>query len=100
LIEENLSKEEAEKKLSDDTTKRWKDNATEEEKNTGDHNDLPIDKEEVKHNRLHEGRQPIEHLNMVIKEIRKMIVRSIEDIISMRKLNRGEPSITTRRERK
>jgi hypothetical protein len=98
--EENLSKVEAEKQLCDETTERGKANSTEEENNMRDQDDLPIDKEEVQHKRMHEGIQPIEQLDRVIKEIRKMMVRSGEDIVSMRKLNRGEPAIIVGKEKK
>jgi hypothetical protein len=55
-----LSEEEAEKRLSDETTEEesaaeWPASATEEENNMGDHDDLPTDKEEVQWRRLHKG---------------------------------------------
>jgi hypothetical protein len=51
MTEANMSEEEVEKQLSDETAELesaagWQDNATEEENNMGDQDDLPIDKEE------------------------------------------------------
>jgi hypothetical protein len=58
----------------------------------GDHDDLPIGKVEVQHRRLHKKRQPLEQLDGVIEEIKKLMLRSAEAVIRW-KLNRGEPAI-------
>jgi hypothetical protein len=60
MAEAKLSKGEVEQKLSEETGKlesatEWQVKATRDEKyNMGDHIDLPICKEEVEHERLHE----------------------------------------------
>jgi hypothetical protein len=70
----------------------WPASATEEENNMGDHDDLPTDKEEVQPRRLHKESQPLEQLDMIIEEIRRLMIRSAE-AVSKGKLSRGEPAI-------
>jgi hypothetical protein len=61
--------------------------------------DLPTDKEEVQPRRMHKERQPLEQLDKVIEEIRKMMLRSVE-VVNKGKLNRGEPAIAAGKKQK
>jgi hypothetical protein len=38
------------------------------------------------------GSQPVEKLEEVIEEIREMMLKSVEEVVSRRRLNRGEPA--------
>jgi hypothetical protein len=59
----------------------WQLNATRGDKdNMGDRVDLPTDKEEVQQRRLHKKSQPLEQLDRVIEEIRKLMLRSAEAV--------------------
>jgi hypothetical protein len=99
LAATKLSKEEAEKQLSDKTAKLnfaagWQAKTTRDgENHMGDRVDLPIDKEEVQPRRLHKENQPLEQLDKEIEEIRRMMLRSVQEAINKEKLNRGNPSI-------
>jgi hypothetical protein len=48
--------------------------------------------EEVQWRRLHKESQPWEQLDMIIEEIRRLMIRSAE-AVSKGKLSRGEPAI-------
>jgi hypothetical protein len=81
LTEGNLSEKEAEKQLSDETAELevatgWENNATKKEDDMGDQYDLPIDKEELQQRRQHKKIQPLEQLDRVIEEIRRLKLRS------------------------
>jgi hypothetical protein len=102
LIEKNMSEEEAEQQFSKETAElksatEWKISATRgDEDNMEDQVDLSINKygeEEVKQRRLHKKSQPLERLDMVIEEIRKLMLRSEEETVSKEKLSRRGPSI-------
>jgi hypothetical protein len=54
----------------------------------------------VQYKRLHEGSQPIEKMEKIIEEIIKLMIRSIEETVSMRKLNKGELAIVEEKEKK
>jgi hypothetical protein len=54
----------------------------------GDHDDIPTD-EEVQPRRLHEESQPLEQLDEVIEEIRRLMIQSVE-VVSNKKLSRRE----------
>jgi hypothetical protein len=106
LTEANLSEEEAEKQLSDETTELesiagWKTNATREENDMGDQDDLPFDvfEEEVQQRRLHKKIQPLEHLDRVIEEIKKLMLRSAE-AVNKGKMNKREPAIAVGKKRR
>ena len=96
--ETNMSEEEAGQQLGDETAELepaagWKYNATkEEERNMGVQDDLPTDKEELKQRILHKKSQPLEQLDRVIEEIRKLMLRSVEEI-NKGNMTRGEPAI-------
>jgi hypothetical protein len=53
----------------------------------GDQDDLPFE-EEVQQRRLHKKSQPLEQLDRVIEEIRRLMLR-LEEAVSKGKLNRG-----------
>jgi hypothetical protein len=65
----------------------------------GDHDDLPTDKEELQQRRLHKKSQPLEQLDRVIEEIRKLMLRSAE-VVSKGELNRREPTIAAGKKQK
>jgi hypothetical protein len=102
LTETNMSEEEAEQQFSKETAElksaaEWKTSATRgDEDNMRDQVDLPIDKygeEEVQQRRLHKKSQPLEQLDRVIEEIRKLMLRSAEETVSKEKLSRRDPAI-------
>jgi hypothetical protein len=107
--EVNMSEEEAEQQLSDETMElesaaEWKTSATRRSKDSmGDRVDLPTDKDgkekEVQQRRLHKESQPLEQLDRVIEEIMKLMLRSAE-AVSKGKLNRGEPTIAAGKKKK
>jgi hypothetical protein len=87
LTKANLSEEEVEQQLDDETTELnsaadWKLDATKGDKDSmGDRVYMPIDKygeKEVQQRRLHKKSQPLEQLDRVIEETRKMMLRSAE----------------------
>jgi hypothetical protein len=99
LVEYNMLEEKVEMKLSDETTELesvvvFQANATGDEGKKGDQVDLPFDvyeEEELELSRLHERRcQPTEKLEEVIEEIREIMLKSVEETNSRRKLNGGE----------
>jgi hypothetical protein len=59
----------------------------------GDQDDLPTDKEELQPRRLHKKSQPLEQLDRVIEEIRKLMLRSAARSSQQRELNKREPAI-------
>jgi hypothetical protein len=59
----------------------------------GDQVDLPIDKEGVQQRRLHKESQPLEQLDRVIEEIRRLMLRSAHESVSKEKLSRRKPAI-------
>jgi hypothetical protein len=73
----------------------WKAKATRDEENSkGDQVDLPIDKEEVQQRRLHKKSQPLEQLDEVIEEIRRLMLRSAHEKLPVKeKLSRRKPTI-------
>jgi hypothetical protein len=48
---------------------------------------------------LHKKSHPLEQLDRVIEEIKKMMFKSIE-VVNKGKLNRGEPATTTGKQKK
>jgi hypothetical protein len=99
-----LSEGEVEKQLSDETAELefatgWKTNAIEKEYDMGDQDDLPNDKEELQPRRMHKKSQPLEQMDRVIEEIRRLMLRS-EKAVNKGKLNRGEPAIAVGRKEK
>jgi hypothetical protein len=52
----------------------------------------------VQQRRLHKENQPIKQLDRVIEEIRRLMLRSAQEVVSKRKLNRGEPARATGKE--
>jgi hypothetical protein len=97
MAEANLSKEVTEQQVSQEETAKLEfaaerqADATEEENDMGDRADLPIDKKKVLQRGLHKKSQPLEKLDGVIEEIRKLMLRSIESV-SKEDLNIGECS--------
>jgi hypothetical protein len=100
LAEEKLSEGETEQQLSDGTAELkfaagWQAKATRDgESHKGDQFYLPTDKEELQLRRLHKENQPLEQLDRVIEEIRKLMLRSAE-VVSKGKSSRGEPAIAS-----
>jgi hypothetical protein len=94
-----MAEEEAEKQLSDETTglesvAEWKLSATRGDEDTmGDQNNLPFE-EEVQQRRLHKKSHPLEQLDRVIEEIRRMMLSLVEEF-NKRNLSRGEPTTPT-----
>jgi len=81
-------------------TTRWKDSDTREENDMRDHDDLSTDKEELQPRILHKENQPLEQLDRVIEEIRKLILRSMQEAVSKRELRRGYLAITSGKKQK
>ena len=67
----------------------WKDKATGDEGIKGDQVDLTIDKKEVQQSSLQNKDHPIEQLDEVIEEIRRLMLGSAQETVSRRRLNRG-----------
>jgi hypothetical protein len=63
----------------------------------GYQDDVPFE-EEVKKRRLHNKSQPLEKLDRVIEEIRRLILRSAE-VVNKGKLNKGEPAIAAEKKK-
>ena len=88
-----LLEEEYEERLSDkiaewESAAEWQDKATRDgEYYKGDRVDLPICKEEVQQKRLHKESQPLENLDEIIQEIRRLMIRPVE-VINKRNLSR------------
>jgi hypothetical protein len=60
----------------------------------GDQDNIPTGKEDLQLRRLHKNSQPLEQLDRVIEEIRRLMLRSAEEV-NKGKLNRGEPATAT-----
>jgi hypothetical protein len=58
----------------------------------GDRADLPIEKTTVRQRRLHTKSQPLEQLDEVIEEIRRLMLSSAAETTSNEKLSRREPA--------
>jgi hypothetical protein len=58
----------------------------------GDQVNPPTNKEELQLRRLHKESQPMEQLDRVIEELRKMMLRSAE-VFRKGEINRGESTI-------
>jgi hypothetical protein len=92
-----LPQEEAEQQFSEETAElesaaEWPLSATKRDKDSmGDQADLPIEKTEVQQRRLHTKSQPLEQLDEIIEEIRRLMIRSAE-AVSKEKLSRREPA--------
>jgi hypothetical protein len=105
LTEENLSEEEVEQQLNDGTVElesvaEWKTSSIRGCKyNMGDQDNLPTDKVELQPRRLHKKSQPLEQLDRVIEDIRKMMLSSAE-AVSKEDLNRREHAIATGKKKK
>jgi hypothetical protein len=100
------AQEEAEQQLSDETVGlesivEWKLNATRGDKdNMGDQVDLPTDKkEELQQIRLHKKIQPLEQLDRVEEEIRKLMLR-LAEAVNKGELKKRDPSIAARKKKK
>jgi hypothetical protein len=92
---EELSEEEAEQQFSKETAEMksatgWQVEATEdEEDDMGDHDDLPICRKKMQLRRLHGQNQPLQQLDEMIEDIRRLMLRSTETA-SKEKLSRRE----------
>jgi hypothetical protein len=106
LTEVNQSKEEAEQQLSDEaaeleSTAGWQANATEEENNMRDQDDLPFDvykEEELQPSKLQKKSQLAEQHEEVIEEVRRLMLRSARETASKEKLSRRKPAIEARKQ--
>jgi len=99
-----MSEEGDEQQLGDETAELesatgWKNNSTEEENDMGDQDDLPTDKEELQLRRLHKENQPLEQLDRVIEEIKKLMLRSAK-VVNKGRLNRRDPAIAAEKKQK
>jgi hypothetical protein len=62
----------------------------------GDQDDLPFDQQKkVQQRRLHKESQPVDKLDRVIEEIRRLMLRSAQEVVSKEKLDRKEPARET-----
>jgi hypothetical protein len=91
-----LGQEEAEQQLSDKTEElnfatEWPLSNTKRNKDSvGDQANLPTKKTEVQQRRLHTKSQPVEQLDEVIEEIRRLMLSSATETASNEKLRRRE----------
>jgi hypothetical protein len=91
LAEENLSEGKGTAEL--ESAVEWPLSATKRDKDSrGDRADLPIEKTEVQQRRLHTKSQPLEQLDEVIEEIRRLMLRSAQEAVSKGKLSRRKPA--------
>jgi hypothetical protein len=94
----SLSEEVVEQQFSKETVElesaaEWPVNVTRDESSMGDQDDLPIEQhEELQPSRLHKENQSMKQLEEVIEEIRRLMLRSAEEVVSKEKLDRGEPA--------
>jgi hypothetical protein len=99
LAEVKMSEEEAEKRLGDETSEEdsaaeWPTSSTEEEEDSmGDLIDIPICRERMQPRRMHRESQPLEQMDKVIEEIRRLMSRSAAETASEEKLSRRKPAI-------
>ena len=71
----------------------WPLSATKRDKySRGYRADLPIEKTEVRQRRLHTKSQPLEQLDEVIEEIRRLMLSSAAETSNNEKLSRREPT--------
>jgi hypothetical protein len=97
MIEFSPSEEVVKQQLSDETIElesvvEWKAKAKRGKNNTGDQDDLPIDKEELQPSILQKKSQSMEQLDEVIEEIRKLMLRSVEGAVNKEKMDIKEPA--------
>jgi hypothetical protein len=80
MVAAKLPQEEAEKQFHKETVElesaaKWPLNAIKrDEDNMGGQTNLPIEKKEVQQRRLHTKSQPLEQLDKVIEEIRRLML--------------------------
>jgi hypothetical protein len=97
MVAKKMPQEETEQHFSKETAELnfaagWKLSATTEEKDgMGDHVDLPIEETELQPRRLQKESQPLEQLDEEIEQLRKMMLKSAEEI-SRGKLNNKGPT--------
>jgi hypothetical protein len=93
-----LPQEEAEQQFSEETAElesaaEWPHSATKRDKDSmGDRVDLPTEMKELQQRRLHTENQPLEQVDEVIEEIRRLMLNSAVEIASNGKLSRREPA--------
>jgi hypothetical protein len=93
-----LSQEEVEQHFSEKTAElesiaEWPLSATKKDKySRGDRSYLPIEKTTVRQRRLHTKSQPLEQLDEVIEEIRRLMLSSAAETANNEKLSRREPA--------
>jgi hypothetical protein len=93
-----LSEEGVEQQFSGETSKlesvaEWPVNITRDESSVGGQDDLPIEKhEELQSNGLHKENQLMKQLEEVIHEIRELMLRSAEEVVSKENMERGAPT--------
>jgi hypothetical protein len=102
LVEVELSKKVTERKVSQEETAKlksaaeWQLEATDEdEEGMGDHSDLPMSQKNLQLRRLQEQGQPLEQLDAVIEEIRRLMLRLAETASKERLSRRKEEAATT-----
>jgi hypothetical protein len=65
-----------------------------DEEGMGDHSDLPMCQKNLQLRRLHEQSQPLEQLDKMIEDIRKLMLRSTETANEERLSSRKEAATT------
>jgi hypothetical protein len=68
-------------------------------KSKGDQDYPPIDKEELQQRRLHKKNHPLEKIDRVIEEIKKLMLRS-KEVVNRGQLNKREPAIAMGKKKK
>jgi hypothetical protein len=98
LMGVSLSEGVAKKQFSNETaelesTAEWPVSVTRDERSMGVQDDLSIEKhEELQPNRLHKENQSMKQLEEVIREISEMMLKSVEEVVRKKKMDRGEPA--------
>jgi hypothetical protein len=98
----NLSEEVVERQFSIETAEvedavEWQVKATRDgEDDLGNQHDFPMNKEGMQQASLQKESQSIEQLDEVVEEIRKLMLESVEELVSMRKLGNRKPARAAR----
>jgi hypothetical protein len=65
----------------------------------GDQDDLPLDhQEEVQQGSMHKRSQPVDKLDKMVEEIRDLMMKLAEEVVSRRRLNKEEPAGVARKQ--
>jgi hypothetical protein len=72
---------------------KWPFNITKDGRSVGNQDNLPIEKhEELQPSRLHKRNQSMKQLEEAVKEIRRLMLSSVEEVVNKEKLDREGPT--------